>query len=106
MQNRIPHDVLMPAEMTRRKSRTVSEILEVGSLVLTDEIVKKLRASSSMSNKRTYVQLMHEGIRYNVGGIDKARSGHYRISLISPSATAMLTGLPGSRVMVVNTCLL
>ncbi len=100
MQSKVPHDVLTISEMTRRPSRTVSELIDVEDMVLTEELIKKLRASSSMFNKRTYVQLMYRGARYNVERVDRLKDGQYRIGLISPSATATLKGAVGGRVDV------
>ena len=103
MQSKVPHDILTISEMTRRPCRTVSELIDVEDMVLTEELVKKLRASSSMFNKRIYVQLMYRGIRYNVERVDRMTDGQYRISLISPSATAILEGTMGGKMVVSRT---
>jgi len=92
MRTKVPHNVLTISELTKRPNRLNAEVIGVGDLLLTDDMIKKLRASSSMFNKSTYVQVLYDGIRYNVEGVDRLRSGQYRISLISTSALMTLTG--------------
>lgn len=78
--------------MTKRPNKICAEIIDIDNLVLTDDLIKKLRLSKSMFNKTTYVQIICGGIRYNVEGVDRMKNGKYRITLISPSYYATLFG--------------
>ena len=92
MKTKVPHNVLTISEMTKRPNKLSSETLDVDNIILTDEIIKKLRLSKSMFNKSTYVQIMCGGVKYNVEGVDRMKNGKYRISLISPNYYATLYG--------------
>ncbi len=92
MKTKVPHNVLTIAEMTKRKNRICAEVVDIDNIILTDDVIKKLRLSKSMFNKTTYVQIMCGGIRYNVEGVDRMKNGKYRITLISPSFYATLFG--------------
>ncbi len=93
MKTKVPHNVLTISEMTKRPNKLNAEIIDVDNLVLTDEVIKKLRLSKSMFNKSTYVQIVCGGVRYNVEGVDRMKNGKYKISLISPGFSAILYGL-------------
>lgn len=93
MKTNVPHNVLTISEMTKRPNKICAEMIDIDNLVLTDELIKKLRASKSMFNKTTYVQILCGGIRYNVEGVDRMKNGKYRITLISPQFYATLYGL-------------
>lgn len=84
--------------MTKRPNHINAEVMPLEDIVLTDDLVKKLRASSSMFNKSTYVQIMYNGVKYNVEGVDRQRGGGYRITLISTVALLTLRGEPDSSV--------
>ena len=92
MKTNVPHNVLTISEMTKRPNKISAETIDVDSLVLTDEVIKKLRQSRSMFNKTTYVQILCGGIRYNVEGVDLMKNGRYRLTLISPDYYATLHG--------------
>ncbi len=92
MKTTVPHNVLTISEMTKRPSRISAEIIDVDNLILSDELIKKLRASKSMFNKTTYIQILCGGIRYNVEGVERLKNGKIRIGLISPRFSATLTG--------------
>ena len=102
MKTKVPHNVLTISEMTKRPNKIRAEVVDIDNIVLTDELVKKLRASRSMFNKSTYVQILCGGVRYNVEGVDRVKNGKYRITLISPSYYATLTGMMGERVNLVK----
>lgn len=93
MKTKVPHNVLTISEMTKRPNKLSSETLDVDNIILTDEVIKKLRLSKSMFNKSTYVQIMCGGVKYNVEGVDRMKNGKYRITLISPRFFATLYGL-------------
>lgn len=92
MKTKVPHNVLTISEMTKRPNRISAETIDIDNIILTDELIRKLRLSRSMFNKSTYVQIMCGGIRYNVEGVDRMKNGKYRITLISPSFYATLYG--------------
>lgn len=92
MKTKVPHNVLTIAEMTKRPNKISAEVIDVDNLVLTEENIKKLRMSKSMFNKTTYIQILCGGVRYNVEGVDRLKSGKYRITLISPEFSATLEG--------------
>lgn len=95
MKTKVPHNVLTISEMTKRPNKMNAEVLEIENIVLTDSIIKKLRASKSMFNKSTYVQILCGGVRYNVEGVDRLKGGRYRVTLISPDYFATLYGSTG-----------
>ena len=88
--------------MTKRPNKINLEIIELNDMVLDSETVKKLRASSSMFNKSTYVQVSYGGVRYNVESVDRQKTGKYRISLISPVSLATAVGMPDSHVDLIK----
>ncbi len=92
MKTKVPHNVLTIAEMTKRPNKISAEVVDVDSLVLTDEMIKKLRMSKSMFNKSTYVQILCGGVRYNVENVERKKDGKYCISLISSGFAATLYG--------------
>ena len=92
MKTKVPHNVLTISEMTKRPNKICAEVIDIDNIVLTDEIIKKLRMSKSMFNKTTYVQILCGGVRYNVEGVDRLKNGRYRITLISPQFYATLYG--------------
>lgn len=92
MKTKVPHNVLTISEMTKRPNRINAEVVDIDNIILTDELIKKLRLSKSMFNKTTYVQIICGGIKYNVEGVDRMKNGKYRITLISPSFFATLYG--------------
>ena len=102
MRTKVPHNVLTISEMTKRPNRINVEVIELEELVLTDETIKKLRASSSMFNKTTYIQILHDGVKYNIESVDKQKSNKYKISLISTFAYMTLVGTPDSNVDLIK----
>ena len=98
MKTSVPHNVLTISEMTKRKNKMNAELLDVDSIILTEDIIKKLRASRSIHNKSTYVQILCGGVRYNVEGLDRLKNGRYRLTLISPEFAATLYGREGEPV--------
>ena len=92
MKTSVPHNVLTISEMTKRKNKLNAQIIDIDSIILTEEIIKMLRASRSMFNKSTYVQILCGGVRYNVEGLDRMKNGRYRLTLISPEFYATLHG--------------
>ena len=98
MRTKVPHNVLTISEMTKRPNRISFEVIDLEEMVLTEDLIKKLRASSNMFNKSTYVQVMHDGVKYNVESVDKQRTGKYKISLISTHASVTALGLLGEGV--------
>jgi len=98
MKTNVPHNVLTISEMTKRKNKLNAQIIDIDSIILTEENIKKLRASRSMFNKSTYVQILCGGVRYNVEGLDRLKNGKYRLTLISPEFTATLYGYLGEPV--------
>ncbi len=95
MRTKVPHNVLTISEMTRRKNNIEVEVLFREELVLNNELIKKLRASSSMFNKSVYVQIYYEGERYNVARVDRQKNGQYRIGLINKTSSLLLNGQLG-----------
>ena len=61
MRTKVPHNLLTLSQMTRRKNNIEVEVISLEELVLNSELIKKLRASSSMFNKTTYVQIYYDG---------------------------------------------
>lgn len=102
MRTKVPHNVLTISEMTKRPNRINVEVIELKELVLTDVMIKKLRASSSMFNKTTYIQILHDGVKYNVESVDRQKNDNYKISLISTFAYMTLIGTVGSNVDLVK----
>ena len=102
MRTKVPHNVLTISEMTKRPNRINVEVIELEDLVLTDETIKKLRASSSMFNKTTYIQILHDGVKYNIENVDRQKNGKYKISLISTFAYMTLSGTVDSNVDLVK----
>ncbi len=102
MKTKVPHNVLTIAEMTKRPNKISAEVIDVDSLTLTDEMIKKLRMSKSMFNKSTYVQILCGGVKYNVEDVLRLRDGKYRISLISPEFSAVLCGYKDGGVKLVK----
>lgn len=102
MRTKVPHNVLTISEMTKRPNRINLEVIELEELVLTDDIIKKLRASSSMFNKTTYIQVLHDGMKYNIESVDKQKNGKIKISLISTFAYMTLVGTMNSNVDMVK----
>lgn len=102
MKTKVPHNVLTISEMTKRPNKIRAEVIDIDNIVLDDELIKKLRASKSMFNKSTYVQILCGGIRYNVEGVDRLKNGKYMITLISPEFYATLSGAPGESVNLVK----
>lgn len=92
MKTKVPHNVLTISEMTKRPNKICAEVVDIDSIILTDEFIKKLRLSKSMFNKSTYVQIICGGVRYNVEGVDRMKNGKYKITLISPEFCATLYG--------------
>ncbi|NLZ36293.1 MAG: hypothetical protein GX897_02285 [Clostridiales bacterium] len=95
MRTKVPHNLLTISEMTRRKNNIEVEVLFLEELVLNNELIKKLRASSSMFNKSVYVQIYYEGERYNVARVDRQKNGQYRIGLINKTSSLLLNGQLG-----------
>lgn len=102
MRTKVPHNVLTISEMTKRPNRINVEVIELKELVLTDVMIKKLRASSSMFNKTTYIQILHDGVKYNVESVDKQKDEKYKVSLISTFAYMTLIGMVDSNVDLVK----
>lgn len=102
MKTNVPHNILTISEMTKRPNKISTEIIDIDNIVLDEELIRKLRASKSMFNKSTYVQILCGGIRYNVEGVDKMKNGKYRITLISPQFFATLNGCLGKPVSLVK----
>ena len=48
MRTNVPHNVLTLSEMTKRPNRITFEVIELGDMILTEDMIKKLRASSNM----------------------------------------------------------
>ncbi len=92
MKTKVPHNILTISEMTKRPNKINSEIIDIDNVILTEENIKKLRASKSMFNKSTYVQILCGGVRYNVEGLDRMKNGKYRLTLISHEYSATLIG--------------
>ncbi len=102
MKTNVPHNILTISEMTKRPSKMSAEVIDIDNMILDEELIKKLRASKSMFNKSTYVQILCGGIRYNVEGVDRMKNGKYRITLISPQFFATLNGYIGKPVSLVK----
>ena len=102
MRTKVPHNVLTISEMTKRPNRITVEVIELKELVLTEETIRKLRASSSMFNKTTYVQVLHDGVKYNIESVDKQKNNKYKISLISTFAYMTLVGTFDSNVDLIK----
>ena len=102
MKTTVQHNVLTISEMTKRPNKMNPEVKDIDNIVLTEELIRKLRASKSRFNKSTYVQILCGGIRYNVEGVDRMKNGKYRITLISPQFFATLNGFIGKPVSLVK----
>ena len=102
MKTTVPHNVLTISEMTKRPNKINSEVIDIDNIILDEELIRKLRASKSMFNKSTYVQILCGGVRYNVEGVDRMKNGKYRITLISPQFFATLNGYIGKPVSLVK----
>ncbi len=95
MKNTVPHNILTISEMTKRPMKVSVEVIDAENIILTNDIIKKLRLSKSMFNKSTYVQVLCGGVKYNVEGVDLLKNGKYRITLISPDFFATMYGYIG-----------
>ena len=102
MKTKVQHNVLTISEMTKRPNKMCAETIDIDNIVLTEDLIRKLRASKSMFNKSTYVQILCGGVRYNVEGVDHLKNGKYRITLISPQFYATLSGALGQSVKLVK----
>ena len=102
MRTKVPHNVLTISEMTKRPNRINVEVVGINDLILTDETIRKLRASSSMFNKSTYIQVLHDGVKYNIESVDKQKNGKYKVSLISTFASMILMGNENSNLAMVK----
>jgi len=79
-----------------------AEVIDISNIILTESLLKKLRASKSMFNKSTYVQILCNGVRCNVEGVDRVKNGKYRITLISPQFIATLMGVLGEPITLIK----
>ena len=102
MKTKVQHNVLTISEMTKRPNKMCAEMIDIDNIVLTEDLIRKLRASKSMFNKSTYVQILCGGVRYNVEGVDHLKNGKYRITLISPQFYATLSGALGQSVKLIK----
>ncbi len=92
MRNRIPHNILTLSDLSGRAGKLSSELIPLEELKLTAETLKKLRGSSSRSNKSIYVQIVCSGERYNVERVTRKKDGSLSISLISLTSLALIEG--------------
>lgn len=81
MKTKVQHNVLTISEMTKRPNKMCAEIIDIDNIVLTEDLIRKLRASKSMFNKSTYVQILCGGVRYNVEGVDHLKNGKIQDNL-------------------------
>ncbi|NLB15760.1 MAG: hypothetical protein GX827_02995 [Clostridiales bacterium] len=102
MRTKVPHNLLTLSQMTRRKNNIEVEVISLEELVLNSELIKKLRASSSMFNKTTYIQIFYDGERYNIERVDRQKNGNYRIGLINKTSSLLLNGQLGENLDLIS----
>ena len=95
MKNRIPHNVLTLSDLSGRMGKLTSELIPLEELRLNEETLKKLRRSSSRSNKSVYVRILIGDERYNVERVTRRGDGRITVSLISPTSLAVIEGEEG-----------
>ena len=103
MRTNIPYNVLTISEMNKTKNNIRKENIEFDNLVLDKETVKKLRASSSMFNKTTFLKIEKDFKKYNVESIHKSGKKSYTLMLISSEARLELRGEENARPYIVKT---
>ncbi|MCR5263586.1 MAG: hypothetical protein K6D94_06910 [Clostridiales bacterium] len=101
MKSKVPHNVLTLSEMTKRRNSLSVETMPLEDIILSDDTIRKLRASSSMFQK-TYVQITYGGEKYNIERVDRQKNGNYRIGLINTNSTVILRGTLGSNLDLVS----
>ena len=92
MKNRVPHNILTLSDLSGRTGKLTSEVIPLEELRLNAEMLKKLRGSSSRSNKSIYVRILIGGERYNVERVTRRKDGRITVSLISPTSFAVIEG--------------
>ena len=92
MRTNIPYNVLTISEMNKTKNNIRKENIEFESLILDEDTVKKLRASSSMFNKTVFVKIEKDFKQYNVESIHRSGKKNYTLMLISVDARLELRG--------------
>lgn len=92
MRNRIPHNILTLSDFSGRTGKLTAEVIALDELKLTAGMVKKLRGSSSRSNKSIYIRIFIDGVHYNVAHVARKSDGSVRIMLISPNSQAVIEG--------------
>lgn len=92
MKKRVPHNVLSISEMTKRPNKIHTQTIDLEKMILTENLIKELRASRSMFNKTVYLRIFYAGCYFNVEDVKKQKNGMYQISLISPQAFLIAEG--------------
>ena len=77
------------------------ETVPLEDIILSDDTIRKLRASSSMFQK-TYVQITYGGEKFNIERVDRQKNGNYRIGLINTKSSLTLKGTMGSNLDLVS----
>jgi len=103
MRTNIPYNILTISEMNKTKNNIRQENINYNDLILDRETVKKLRASSSMFNKTTFVKIEKDLKKYNVESIHKSGGKNYVLMLISNEARLELEGEENSRPNIIKT---
>jgi len=92
MRTNIPYNILTISEMNKTKNNIRKENISFDNLVLDDETIKKLRASSSMFNKTVFIKIEKDFNKYNVESIHRSGKKTYTLMLISSEARLELRG--------------
>jgi hypothetical protein len=92
--------------MNKTKNNIRKENIDFDDLVLDEETIKKLRASSSMFNKTVFVKIEKDLQKYNVESIHKSGKKAYTIMLISSEARLELRGEENCRPDLVRTSMI
>ena len=103
MRTNIPHNVLTISEMNRTKNNIKKENINFESLILDRETIKKLRASSSMFNKKVFLKIEKDFKKYNVESIHKNGKKYYTLMLISIDERLELRGEENMRPDIIKT---
>ena len=102
MRTNIPYNVLTISEMNKTKNNIRKENIEFEDLILDNDTIKKLRASSSMFNKTVFVKIEKDFQKYNVESIHRSGKKTYTLMLISSESRLELRGEENSRPDIVK----
>jgi len=106
MRTNIPYNILTISEMNKTKNTIRKENIALDDLVLDNETIKKLRASSSMFNKTVFIKIEKDFQQFNVESIHRSGNKAYTLMLISSEARLELRGEENCRPYLVRTSMI